>query len=50
MRPIKISRTQEGRDIVAEGLKGGESIVVEGALALVNGARVETRNGARKDI
>jgi len=50
VRPIKISRTQEGRDIIAEGLKGGESIVVEGALALVNGARVETRNGARKDI
>lgn len=50
VRPIKISRTQEGRDIVSDGLKGGESIVVEGALALVNGARVETRNGARKDI
>jgi hypothetical protein len=29
---------------VTEGLKGGESIVVEGALALSNGARIEARN------
>ncbi|MBX9759565.1 MAG: efflux RND transporter periplasmic adaptor subunit, partial [Beijerinckiaceae bacterium] len=43
VRPVKISRTQDGRDIIAEGLKGGESIVVEGALALFNGARIETR-------
>ena len=43
MRPVVISRTHEGRDVVSEGLKGGESIVVEGALSLVNGARVEPR-------
>ena len=47
VRPVKISRTQDGRDIVSEGLKGGESIVVEGALALFNGARIETRTPAR---
>jgi hypothetical protein len=40
---VVISRTHEGRDVVSEGLKGGESIVVEGALSLVNGARVEPR-------
>jgi multidrug efflux system membrane fusion protein len=44
VRPVKIGRTQDGRDIVTEGLKGGESIVVEGALALSNGARIEARN------
>lgn len=46
VRPVKISRTQDGRDIVAEGMKGGEQIVVEGALALFNGARIETRTPA----
>ena len=41
VRPITIGRTQDGRDIVTEGLQGGESIVVEGALALSNGARIQ---------
>lgn len=44
VRPVKVARTQDGRDIISEGLKGGESIVVEGALGLFNGARIETRN------
>jgi multidrug efflux system membrane fusion protein len=43
MRPVTIARTFEGRDVVSEGLKGGESIVVEGGLALFNGARIEAR-------
>ncbi len=43
VRPITIGRTQDGRDIVTEGLTGGESIVVEGALALSNGARIQAR-------
>ncbi|MFN3890718.1 MAG: efflux RND transporter periplasmic adaptor subunit [Beijerinckiaceae bacterium] len=46
VRPVKVSRTQDGRDIISDGLKGGESIVVEGALALFNGARIETRTPA----
>jgi multidrug efflux system membrane fusion protein len=46
VRPVKVARTQDGRDIITEGLKGGESIVVEGALALFNGARIETRPAA----
>jgi multidrug efflux system membrane fusion protein len=46
VQTITVGRTQDGRDIVTEGLKGGESIVVEGALALVNGARVEPRPAA----
>jgi RND family efflux transporter MFP subunit len=48
VQQVRIGRTQEGRDIVTEGLKGGESIVVEGALGLVNGARVEPRPAATK--
>jgi membrane fusion protein, multidrug efflux system len=46
VRPVTVSRAQDGRDIVTEGLKGGESIVVEGALSLFNGARIETRTPA----
>lgn len=48
VQPVIVGRTQDGRDIVTEGLKGGESIVVEGALGLVNGARVEPRPAAVK--
>lgn len=48
VQPVTISRTQDGRDVVTEGLKGGESVVVEGALSLVNGARVEPRPAAGK--
>lgn len=48
VQPVSIGRTQNGRDIVTEGLKGGESIVVEGALGLVNGARVEPRPAVTK--
>ncbi len=50
VRPVKIDRTQDGRDIITEGLKGGESIVVEGALALSNGARIEARTPANTAV
>jgi membrane fusion protein, multidrug efflux system len=43
VRPIKIARTQDDVDVVAEGLKGGETIVTDGALLLVDGAKVEVR-------
>ncbi|MDF2117132.1 efflux RND transporter periplasmic adaptor subunit [Roseiarcaceae bacterium H3SJ34-1] len=50
IRPVKIGRTQDGRDIILDGLKGDETLVVEGALALSNGARVVVRNEpAKKD-
>ena len=42
------ARFQEGREIVTSGLKGGENVVVDGALALTNGARVEIRNAEVK--
>ena len=48
MRPVTIARSHDGRDVVSEGLKGGESVVVEGALSLVNGARVEPRPATAK--
>ncbi|MDH7794748.1 MULTISPECIES: efflux RND transporter periplasmic adaptor subunit [unclassified Beijerinckia] len=48
VRAVKVARTQDGRDIIAEGLKGDETVVVEGALALSNGARVIIRNETGK--
>lgn len=40
IRPVKIGRFQDGRDIVVDGLKGGETIVTDGALQLVEGSQV----------
>jgi multidrug efflux system membrane fusion protein len=43
MRPIEVKRTQAGESVVGNGLKAGESVVVDGQLRLVNGAAVATR-------
>jgi multidrug efflux system membrane fusion protein len=48
VRTVELGRSQEGRDIVASGLKGGEIVVTDGALALTNGARVDTRSAEVK--
>ncbi len=44
VRQIKVQRFQDGRDIVSEGLKGGETVVTDGALQLVDGGRVNIKN------
>ncbi len=44
MRPVRISRTQGDSSVVAEGVKGGEVVVVDGQLRLVPGTRVETKD------
>jgi RND family efflux transporter MFP subunit len=44
VREIKVGRTQDNRDIVLEGLKGGETVVVDGAQLLIEGSRVDIRN------
>lgn len=49
VKPVKVLRSQEGRDILSEGLTGDETVVVDGALSLREGARVEIRsNGPSK--
>ena len=48
VKPVKILRTQDGRDIVESGLNGNEDVVIDGALALTNGARVQIRNETAK--
>ena len=43
VRPVKVGRFQDGRDIITEGLNGGETIVSDGGLLLVDGIRVDVR-------
>lgn len=45
VRPVKVGRTQDNRDVILEGLKGSETVVVEGAQLLIDGSRVDIRNG-----
>jgi len=46
MRPVEVGRTQSGETIVLTGLAGDETVVVDGALLLTEGARVAARNAA----
>jgi len=43
VQSVAVSRTQGDKTIVTEGLKGGEAVVVDGALLLVEGSKVEVR-------
>jgi RND family efflux transporter MFP subunit len=42
-RKVSVGRFQDGRDIILEGLNGGETIVSDGALLLIDGSRVDIR-------
>src|SRR5262249_13580331 len=43
LRPVVVSRTQNGESVIASGLRAGEQVVVDGQLRLVNGAAVAVR-------
>lgn len=43
-QPIKVLRSQLGRELIAKGLKGNETLVIDGALSLRKGSRVQIRN------
>jgi multidrug efflux system membrane fusion protein len=43
VQPIVVGRSQEGQVVVAQGLNGGETLVVDGALLLTEGTKVELR-------
>jgi len=40
MRPVSVGRTENGSVIVASGLSGGDTVIVDGQLRVVNGAKV----------
>ena len=42
-RKVSVGRFQDGRDVILEGLSGGETVVSDGALLLIDGSRVEIR-------
>ena len=49
IKPVKVARVQDGLSVIAEGLSGGEQVVIDGASQLTNNAKVEIRNkDARK--
>lgn len=47
LRAVKVGRFQDGRDIILEGLKGGETVASDGGLLLVDGVRVDVKNKAQ---
>ena len=47
VRRVTVKRTQGGETIIADGLKAGESVVVDGTPRLVAGAKVEVRRPGR---
>jgi RND family efflux transporter MFP subunit len=44
VQPVKVDRTFQGTSVIAEGLSGGEDVVIDGQLLLSDGTRVEARN------
>ena len=46
MQPVEVARTQEGETVVVNGLSGDETVVIDGALLLTEGAKVAARNAA----
>ncbi len=47
VKAVKVLRSQEGRDILSEGLTGDETVVIDGALSLRDGTRVQIRNNGQ---
>ena len=47
MRPVKVGRFQDGRDLITDGLSGGETIVSDGGLLLIDGIRVDIKNKSK---
>jgi hypothetical protein len=40
VQPVEVGRTQDGETVVVSGLAGDETLVVDGALLLTDGAKV----------
>ena len=49
LRKVKVGRFQDGRDVIIDGLKGGETVVSVGALLLADGSRVVVQNDKGQD-
>ena len=47
VRYVEVGRTEDNQTVITKGLQGGESVVVDGALLLIEGSKVESRNPAK---
>jgi RND family efflux transporter MFP subunit len=47
VRPITVDRTVDMQSVVSKGLTGGETVVLDGQLSLVDGVRIAPRGGAK---
>jgi membrane fusion protein, multidrug efflux system len=45
VRPVTVDRTMDMQSVITKGLEGGETVVLDGQLLLVDGARVTPRKG-----
>jgi multidrug efflux system membrane fusion protein len=45
LRPVKVDRMDEAEAVIEKGLTGGETVVTDGQLRLVPGAKVEIKSG-----
>ncbi|HUR53152.1 MAG TPA: efflux RND transporter periplasmic adaptor subunit [Gemmataceae bacterium] len=48
LRPVVVAFEDAGESVIASGLKGGESVVVEGQLRLAPGVKVDVKGGKDK--
>lgn len=46
-RPVTVSRTVDGKSVIAKGLADGERVVIDGQSRLTDGTRVEIRSADR---
>jgi hypothetical protein len=44
--PVKVGRTVDGQTEIIEGLSGGEKLVTDGQIQLVDGVKVEPKGAS----
>ncbi len=49
LRPVTVARTAGGDSVISQGLSGGEEVVVDGQLRLVDGAPVQIQPARQRD-
>jgi RND family efflux transporter MFP subunit len=47
LRPVTVERTVDMQSVISKGLSGGETVVLDGQLTLVDGVRVAPRGGGK---
>ena len=48
LRPVKVSRTVDGKAVIASGLSAGERVVTDGQMRLSTGVRVDIRSATNQ--